>query len=197
MVQLRGLPVESMSAEERKAMLWGLGTYLGTGLSQSKQGDYLGEVTDLDVQMDAGDARAYRSKGLSRFHFDRCDVVGLLCIRRAKEGGDSRVVSSSAVHNEILRRRPDLLEVLYQDFHHSRQGEEAPGEKPWFRIPPFSMHHGFFSAQLSFLYIESAQRFPEVPRLTDRRSDVFMPLLRSIALVRMPGTPRRHGCALE
>jgi hypothetical protein len=172
-VQLRGLPVEAMSTDERKALIWGLGTYFGTGLSQSKNGDFLGEVTDLNVQMDAGDARAYRSKGLSRFHFDRCDVVGLLCIRRAMQGGESRVVSSSAVHNEILRRRPDLLEVLYQDFHHSRQGEEAPGEKPWFKVPLFSMHQGFFSAQLSFLYIESAQRFPEVPRLTDRQKEAL------------------------
>lgn len=172
-VQLRGLPVESLSEQERKALIWGLGTYLGTGLSQSKRGDYLGEVTDLNVRMEDGDARAYRSKGISRFHFDRCDVVGLLCIRRAKEGGESRVVSSSAVHNEILRRRPDLLEVLYQDFHHSRQGEEAPGEKPYFKVPLFSLHQGFFSAQLSFLYIESAQRFPEVPRLTERQKEAL------------------------
>jgi hypothetical protein len=173
MVQMRGLPVESMSAEQRKALVWGLGTYLGTGLSQSKRGDYLGEVTDLNVQIDAGDARAYRSKGLSRFHFDRCDVVGLLCIQRAKQGGESRVVSASAVHNEILRRRPDLLEVLYQDFYHSRQGEEAPGENPYFKVPLFSVHDGHFSAQLSFLYIESAQRFAEVPRLTERQKEAL------------------------
>jgi hypothetical protein len=172
-VQMRGLPVESLSTEERKALIWGLGTYLGTGLSQSKIGDYLGEVTDLNVQMGASDARGYRSKGLSRFHFDRCDVVGLLCIRRAKEGGESRVVSASAVHNEILRRRPDLLEVLYQDFYHSRQGEEAPGEKPWFKVPLFSMHQAFFTAQLSFLYIESAQRFPDVPRLTNQQKEAL------------------------
>jgi hypothetical protein len=172
-VQMRGLPVEQLSADERKAMIWGIGTYLGVGLSQSKLGDYLGEVTDLDVQMGAADGRGYRSKGLSRFHFDRCDVVGLLCIRRAKEGGESRVVSSAAVHNEILRRRPDLLEVLYQDFYHSRQGEEAPGEKPYFKLPMFSIHEGFFSAQLSFLYIESAQRFPEVPRLTPQQQEAL------------------------
>src|SRR4051794_31822080 len=49
MVQLRGLPVERLSPDQRKAMLWGLGTYLGVGLSQSKKGDYLGEVTDLSV----------------------------------------------------------------------------------------------------------------------------------------------------
>jgi hypothetical protein len=173
MVQIRGLPVSELSAQDRKAMIWGLGTYLGLGLSQSKQGDFLGEVTDLSVDVSASDARAYRSKGLSRFHFDRCDVVGLLCINRAKHGGESRVVSSPAVHNEILRRRPDLMDVMYGDFYQSRQGEEAPGEKPYFRIPLFSIHEGKFSAQLSFLYTESAQRFEEVPRLTERQKELL------------------------
>jgi hypothetical protein len=172
-VQIRGLPVADLSPQDRKAMIWGLGTYLGTGLSQSKKGDFLGEVTDLSVDVAASDARAYRSRGLSRFHFDRCDVVGLLCINRAKRGGESRVVSSPAVHNEILRRRPDLADVMYGEFHQSRQGEEAPGEKPYFRIPLFSVHEGQFSAQLSFLYTESAQRFDEVPRLTERQKELL------------------------
>jgi hypothetical protein len=172
-VQIRGLPVEDLGTDDRKAMIWGLGTYLGTGLSQSKQSDFLGEVTDRDVKVAASDARAYRSKGLSRFHFDRCDVVGLLCINRARSGGESRVVSSAAVHNEILRRRPDLVDVMYGDFYQSRQGEEAPGEKPYFRVPLFSIHEGQFSAQLSFLYTESAQRFDEVPRLTGRHKELL------------------------
>ncbi len=172
-VQLRGLPVERLMPTQRKAMLWGLGTYLGVGLSQSAQGDYLGEVTDLSVRIDAADARAYRSKGLSRFHFDRCDVVGLLCVNRARQGGESRVVSSPAVHNELLRRRPDLADAMYGLYYQSRQGEQAPGEKPWFAVPLFSLHDGHFSAQLSFLYTESAQRFPEVPRLTARQQEVL------------------------
>lgn len=172
-VQIRGLPVADLTAEDRKAMIWGLGTYLGTGLSQSKQGDFLGEVTDRDVNVEASDARAYRSKGLSRFHFDRCDVVGLLCIDQAKGGGESRVVSSAAVHNEVLRRRPDLMDVMYGDLYQSRQGEEAPGEKPYFRIPLFTIYEGQFSAQLSFLYTESAQRFDEVPRLTERQKELL------------------------
>jgi hypothetical protein len=172
-VQIRGLPVAELSPQDRKAMIWGLGTWLGTGLSQSKKGDFLGEVTDLDVKVAASDARAYRSKGLSRFHFDRCDVVGLLCINRARSGGESRVVSSAAVHNEVLRRRPDLMDVMYGDFYQSRQGEEAAGEKPYFRVPLFSIHEGRFSAQLSFLYTESAQRFAEVPRLTERQKELL------------------------
>lgn len=37
-------------------------------------------------------------------------MVALLCLRRAKTGGLSRLVSSMAVHNVTAERRPDLLE---------------------------------------------------------------------------------------
>ena len=62
------------------------------------------------------------------FHSDRCDVVGLLCVRKARSGGASRVVSSATIHNEVLRRRPDLIDAFYADWHNSRQGDEQPGE---------------------------------------------------------------------
>jgi len=180
MVQIRGLPVHRYSREECKRMIWGIGVHLGTGLSQSRNGDYLGEVTDLGVSMETADARGYRSKGVSRFHTDRCDVVGLLCAVKAHSGGESRVVSSPAVHNEILRRRPDLLEVLYEDFHHSRQGEEAPGEARSFASPVFAFREGCFASQMSFLYTESAQRFAEVPRFTERQKEA-MALMAEVA----------------
>ena len=47
------------------------------------------------------------------FHTDSADVVGLFVLCVAMRGGLSKVASSVAAHNEILRRRPDLLEVLY------------------------------------------------------------------------------------
>jgi hypothetical protein len=179
-VQIRGLPVARYSRDDCKRMIWGIGTHLGTGLSQSKRGDFLGEVTDLGVEMARSDARAYRSKGVSRFHTDRCDVVGLLCVVKARKGGESRVVSAPAVHNEVLRRRPDLLEVLYGDFHHSRQGEEAAGEARSFASPVFAFRDGKFASQMSFLYTESAQRFPEVPRMSEAQQEA-MALIAQVA----------------
>src|SRR5262249_49661608 len=68
------------------------------------------------------------SNGPLRFHTDRCDVVGLLCVRQAHAGGISKLASSVAVHNEMLSMRPDLAAVLYEDVYRSRFGEE--GEQP-------------------------------------------------------------------
>src|SRR5256712_9498417 len=54
--------------------------------------------------------------------------VGLLCLRPAREGGVSQVVSLATVHNELRRRRPDLLPRLYRPFPWDRQAEHAPAD---------------------------------------------------------------------
>jgi hypothetical protein len=51
-----------------------------------------------------------------------------LCLRPARAGGTSRIASSAAIYNEILRRRPDLVPALYQPFPFDRNGEEPPGQ---------------------------------------------------------------------
>jgi hypothetical protein len=166
LVLLRGLPVGKYPDDETRFIVWGVGAHLGIPVSQSKNGELLGEVRDLGVRLGTPTSRGYRSNELLRYHTDRADLVLLLCVRKSDNGGLSRVVSSVAIHNEMMRRRPDLLEVLYADYCHSRQGEEAPGETPWFRKPIFGFCDGRFSSQYSRSFVESAQRFPEAPRLT-------------------------------
>ena len=68
-------------------------------------------------------ARA-RSTGPLRWHTDRCDVIALLCVRNAKAGGISKLTSIVTIYNEILRRRPDLLALLCQDYWRARPGDE-------------------------------------------------------------------------
>ena len=50
------------------------------------------------------------------FHCDGSDLVGLLCLKPAKTGGQSKIASSMAVYNQMLASRPDLVEVLRQPF---------------------------------------------------------------------------------
>jgi hypothetical protein len=85
----------------------------------------------------------------------------------------SKAVSSAAVHNEVLRRRPDLMATLYAPFHFSRQAEQIEGEKPWFAGPIYAVIDGKFTSQFSLTYIESAQRYPEVPRLTPLQEEAI------------------------
>ena len=101
-----------------------------------------------------------------RFHADASDYVGLLCLRKSKQGGESRVASSVTVYNRILSQRPDLAEVLTSDFYRSRSGEHSPGEDPYIKQPIFSFTDGYFSATGAGAAIDKAQALPGVPAYT-------------------------------
>jgi len=173
-VLLKGVPAGRYTLAEQRTLFWGLGTHLGTAVSQSRAGgELLGEVRDVGVRLGTATSRGYRSNEHLRFHTDRSDLVGLYCARTARSGGLSRVVSSVAIHNAIVTRRPDLARLLYADYHHSRQGEEASGEAPWFARPLFCMRDGWFTSQYSRSFVESAQRFAEVPRITPEQVEAL------------------------
>ena len=166
-VNLRGLPIAETTPELLRAMLWAIGLHLGVALSQSKLGEWLGEVRDTGEVPGQPGSRGYRTGGPLRFHTDRCDVVALLCCRQSESGGESLIVSTPAIHNAMLTRAPALLELLFQPWFHSRQGEQRPGDTPWSRHPIFALHEGRFTSQYSRSSVESAQRFDDVPRLSE------------------------------
>lgn len=177
---LRGFPADQHDKADLRAIYWGIGKHMGTAVSQSKNGDILGDVRNMNVDMNSPGGRGYTSNQKLTYHTDTCDVVGLFVLRTAKTGGLSMICSSQAVHNEIARTRPDLLEVLYQPFHWSWQGQEVPGSAPYYQQPIFTSHEGKFSCRYVRTHIISAQRFPEVPRLTPLQEDA-MALLDSLA----------------
>lgn len=108
---LRGLPRQRYSIDDMARIHFGLGAYIGSPLPQSSQGELLGHV--IDVSGIEPGARGYHAGGAQRFHTDSCDVVSLMCLRGAKSGGASRIVSAIAIHQHLARERPDLLQVLY------------------------------------------------------------------------------------
>ena len=165
MILLRGLPME-YSPDDLRLAYWGIGAHLGTAVSQGGRGELLGAVEDEGRNLGVTLRRGAKTASELPFHADRCDIVGLLCVRKAKSGGFSRVVSATAIHNEVLRRRPDLLDVYYGTWYHSRQGEEAPGEQRAYPKPIFGFRDGHFSGIFSPNYVRAAQEFPEVPRMT-------------------------------
>ena len=167
-VLLRGLPVEGRPIAESATAYWGLGTYFGSARSQNARGHLLGHVYDLGRGLSAANPnlRSYATAERQNFHIDRCDVVGLLCLRRAKSGGLSTIVSSMSVHNVMAERRPDLLDRLYQPLPVDRRGEVPEGKASFYEAPVFNEHAGYVSVLYSRLHIGSAQRFREARRLT-------------------------------
>jgi hypothetical protein len=166
-VLLRGLPVGRWTREEQAIAYMGLGAWLGRPRSQNAKGHLLGHVKDLGLDIRNPNVRYYQTNRRLDYHTDSVDIVGLLCLKAAKAGGESYLASSMTLYNEVLRRRPDLLPALFEPFPTDRRGEVPRGMKPWFDMPVFHWHAGRLSCIYVRQYIESAQKsFPEARRLT-------------------------------
>lgn len=165
-VVLRRLPVERYSSVERAALFMGLGTHIGRARSQNAKGHVLGHVRDLGLSSADSAVRLYQTRERQTFHTDSCDIVGLLCLREARQGGDSLLVSALTLYNALRRTRPDLAARLLQPMAHDRRGEVPAGQQPFFMIPVLSWHAGQLTVFYQRQYIDSAQRFEAAPRLT-------------------------------
>ncbi len=124
-VLMRGFPRQRYSADEMARIYVGLGVHLGHPVAQSWYGQLLGSVIDVSDVVEK--VRGYNAGGGQHFHIDTsaCDIVSLMCLRSAKAGGASRIVSLSAIHNQMLDTRPDLLEVLYRGYYNHHHELDA------------------------------------------------------------------------
>ncbi len=164
---LRGFDVASRPIEDSAIGYLGIGAHLGGFRSQNAKGHLLGHVKDLGLDIRNPKVRYYQTNKELEFHTDSCDIVGLLCLKTAKSGGGSRIVSSVAIHDRMMAESPELWRALFSPMPTDRRGEIPPGMLPWFEIPVFNWHKGELSTIFSGQYIRSAQKnFPEARRLT-------------------------------
>jgi hypothetical protein len=197
MARVRGLGAGFYTDDELRHIFWGLGVHLGAPVFQNTSGEIMGEVRDearaaaktyveaAPGRIKSSRARA-RSTGPLRFHTDRADVIALLCVRNGRIGGISKLASAVTVYNEMLARRPDLLELLCQDLWRARP-EDEDGIVPSrvFALPLFGVRDGKLTTQYSRTYVEQAQEFPEVPRVTPAQieaMDLWAEIAESVCL---------------
>jgi hypothetical protein len=172
LVMVQNFPVDRLDREGIAIAYMGLGSYLGDKMAQNKYGHVLGHVKDIGENYSTT-GRSYNTNAEVRFHSDACDYVGLLCLHPAKRGGTSRVASSVTLYNKMLERRPDLVEVLTEDFYRSHNGEMTPGTSPWYKQPIFCFTDGYFSAIGAGSTIEKVLRLPGVPPLTPKQKEAI------------------------
>lgn len=173
-VLVRGLRTHLYSDALSAAIYYILGLHIGEPMQQNEMGDLIDHVyATSDKMMDDPSAKSSKIRDRLPFHSDSSDVVGLMCLRPAKSGGASRLVSGAQIYNEILARRPDLAPLLLEPFHWDwrRQDPEAPADT--YTSPVISFVDGVFSMYAGSLYVLTAQNYPGVPKLTPEQVEVL------------------------
>ena len=163
---LRGLPIKKYSEAFAATIFCGIGAHIGSARSQNADGHILGHVRDIGADANDPNSRIYQTCERQTFHTDSADVVGLLCIREAREGGKSLLVSAETIYNRMKQERPDLLEKLFDPIATDRRGEIPNGAKPYMEIPVLSWYEGYLTVFYQRQYIDSAQRFEGAMKLS-------------------------------
>ncbi len=160
-VMMRGLDRLGLDPAGLRDVYWGLAQHMGRTISQNSTGALIGEVFDRGLDYADNNVRGHTTNAEIGPHCDTADVVGLLCVHPAEEGGESLIASSGAIYNEILATRPHLVDALAAGFRIDLAGKGPTGaadEVTRSRIPVFSWYEGRLSCRFNRKQIEDGQR---------------------------------------
>lgn len=153
---LQGLPIDQLSLDEAKAFYWILSSMLARPVAQKLDGTIVYDVHDTGQKALPGSGiRPDKTNIDLQFHNDNAynflmpEFVGLLCVRQARDGGMSRVMSFATAHNALRERHRELMPRFYQPFWFDRQREFHPGEPNTFSAPLFIRDGERLHARLS------------------------------------------------
>lgn len=175
-VVVRGLDLDGWTDREVAIAYYALGRQLGDPVSQNTRGHLIGHVRDTgrDIFTDPT-ARGYEVNIALPFHTDTStDVLALCCLRRARTGGKSSLAPLQSIYNEVLARRPDLIDTFYRPFAFDCRGEAHPDGGPFYERVLASMTDGVLSLRHNSGYARSAAgAFPGCPSLTDDQDELL------------------------
>jgi hypothetical protein len=129
LVVVRGFPCDEHDIDELERIYWLVCSHLGYLVSNNSFGHRMVRVQEEILPDGAQPARGTKSRAELAMHNDAADILSLLCVYQALEGGESQFASGPAAHNTMLETRPDLLPILYRGFPHHRRSEQ-PDDQP-------------------------------------------------------------------
>ena len=162
------LPMDEFSKKEATAVYWILSQLVSRPVAQSWDGKMIYDVTDLGKPPGNG-VRPDVTNAEQNFHTDNSynlcapDYVALLCLRPAKEGGISSIVSFHTVYNEMLARHPQLVDRLFAPYLFDRNKEHAPDAPPVISHPLMQLVNGRLTSRLSHRHVVNGYRMAGVP----------------------------------
>ncbi len=87
-IVIRGLDAEKYTETQLANIYYLIGLYMGNTVTQNARGDLLGYVENIGDKTKKM-TRVYETNDYLPYHSDLSDVVGLLSIRKAKQGGSA------------------------------------------------------------------------------------------------------------
>ena len=159
---IRGVPTDELSVREAELLMWGVGLHLGIPIPQNAAGDLVVHVRDQGRRFSDPTVRAYETSESLEYHTDSGDIAGLLCLKPAKRGGVSTIASATAIHDEMVRRRPDLAQLLHEPWLRVTLLEGKIRRRPICERLGDRLYFGY-----GRMYLERAsQESSEIPPLT-------------------------------
>lgn len=171
---LRGFPVAGQTTKDLHLMHAGVCAHVGTPVAQTVFNEKVQDLRDVGQASLIERRGSKHNRGLP-FHNDPCDVVSFLCIQPAAQGGVGQFASSVAIHNAMLATNPEHVETLYQPLYHTYQeylfvrtgsNQALMPTRRFYPMPAFTAEGGQFACKYSRFYIDQAQEWPDVPRLS-------------------------------
>lgn len=156
-IVIRGLDAQKYTETQLANIYYLIGLHMGNSVTQNTRGDLIGYVENIGDKTQKM-TRVYETNSYLPYHSDLSDVVGLLSIRKAKEGGLSSIVSSSTVYNRILEKHPEYLGYLYHPAWYDHLGEIDPSLSPI-----FSYYDGKLACRYLRYYIELGHDRRQIP----------------------------------
>lgn len=171
-VVVKGIPVRRWTMSQIEAFYAGLGHHMGVPGAQDTKSELLGQVRDIGA--DIRNERQYKSRGEIVYHCDAADVVGLLCLYPAKEGGASHIISSMSAYNELLKL-PKGQQYAHQLYQPALMDTRGTAHIKYAMIRPFSRDsNGVVRIFYHMEYFYSAyRRYPSLPPMDPEKLEAF------------------------
>ena len=172
---VRGLPVAHHSRQDNVILYAGISSHVAP-LRGRQDSQYDGKPASVVLAhiKDLSSSREKEHIGAPAYttdkqvyHTDIGDIVSLLALNTAAEGGTSRLASTWRVYNELAATRPDLIATLSEDWTAETYGNPNRA----FDKKPLLFHQPSTSGSIERIVLQYARRvftgFGALPRSKD------------------------------
>ncbi len=169
---VHGVPVDGLTEQQCALVAVGITSHVGAVVPQGSEQTPVVRVRDSGADPARSTTRSYQHSRRLGFHADPTDIVALLCVRPARSGGISTIVSSVALHNALVEQRPDLARLLYEPWWFDRRTGDGPDS--FYQQPVYAVDSaGHLRTRYGPDYMRSAQRGAHVPPLSAEQREAL------------------------